>query len=71
MSTLFFNFFKKIFYRKFVHSIHIYINMSPPYQCPENKTSPDAVRRQARKIMQRTIFPMIFQYSVVIFIAYC
>lgn len=45
--------------------------MSPLYKCPENKTSPAAVRRQARKIMQRTIFPMIFQYSVVIFIAYC
>ena len=40
MSTLFFNFFKKIFYRKFVHSIHTYINMSPLYKCPENKTSP-------------------------------
>ena len=70
MSTLFFNFFKKIFCRKFVHSIHTYINTSPLHKCPENKTSPAAVRRQARKIMQRTIFPMIFQYSVVIFITY-
>ena len=41
-----------------------------PVQMPY-KTSPTAVRRQAQKIMQRTIFPMIFQYSVVIFIAYC
>ena len=34
MSTLFFNFFKKIFYRKFVHSIHTFINMAPLYKCP-------------------------------------
>ena len=67
----FLRFFQKIFYRKFVHSIHTYINTSPLYKCPENKTSPAAVRRQARKIIQRTIFPMIFQYSVVIFITYC
>ena len=63
--------FQKIFYRKFVHSIHTYINMSPLYKCPENKASPAAVRRQARKIIQRTSFPRIFQYAVVIFIAYC
>ena len=63
--------FQKIFYRKFVHSIHTYINMSPLYKCPENKPSPAAVRLQARKIMQHTSFPRIFQYSVVIFIAYC
>lgn len=63
--------FQKIFYRKFVHSIHTYINMSPLYKYPENKTSPAAVHRQARKIIQRTSFPRIFQYAVVIFIAYC
>ena len=45
--------------------------MSPLYKCPENKTSPALYADKHRKIMQRTIFPMIFQYLVVIFIAYC